>query len=97
MIPAIILMFSDLQMLPPTVRWVLLAIPFTHSILASKAAFLGNYTVVVGSIAYIAVFTVAVRYIAARIFSRERIITARFTSLSMRGLFYGRKERSSRS
>jgi len=97
MIPAIILMFSDLHMLPPTVRWVLLAIPFTHSILASKAAFLGNYTVAVGSIAYIAVFTVVVLYIAARIFSTERIITARFTSLSLRDLFRGKKERRSQT
>lgn len=83
-IPAIILMFSDISMLPPTVRLVLLAIPYTHSIIASKAAFLGNYTVVLQSIAYIAAFTVVVLYLAARIFSTERIITARFSSFSIR-------------
>jgi ABC-2 type transport system permease protein len=83
-IPAIILMFSDISMLPPTVRLILLAIPYTHSIIASKAAFLGNYAVVLRSIAYIAVFTVIVLYLAARIFSTERIITARFTSFSIR-------------
>jgi ABC-2 type transport system permease protein len=85
-LPAIILMFSDLQMLPQTVRWLLLVIPYTHSIIASKAAFLGNYGIVLRSIGYISVFTIVVLYIAARIFSTERIITARFTSFSLKDL-----------
>jgi hypothetical protein len=40
------------------------------------------------SIAYISVFTVVVLWIAARIFSTERIITARFTSFN-----FGRKKK----
>jgi len=85
-VPAIILMFTDLNMLPPAVRWVLLLIPYTHSIVASKATFLGNYLVVAKSIIYVSAFTVAVLYVAARIFSTERIITARISSISLRGL-----------
>ncbi|MFQ6052762.1 MAG: ABC transporter permease [Candidatus Bathyarchaeia archaeon] len=85
-IPAIILMFTDLEMLPSTVRWALLLIPYTHSIAASKAAFLGNYLAVSRSIVYIAAFTVAVLFVAARIFSTERIITARMRSFSLREL-----------
>ena len=85
-IPAIILMFTDLSMLPPAVRWILLVIPYTHSIVASKAAFLGNYAAVAGSIAYISVFTVVVLYVAARIFSTERVITARIRSFNLRDL-----------
>jgi len=85
-IPAIILMFTDLSMLPVAVRWALLLIPYTHSIVASKAAFMGNYLVIAGSIVYITAFTVAVLYLAARIFSTERIITARFSSFSLRDL-----------
>jgi ABC-2 type transport system permease protein len=57
----------------------MLAIPYTHTIIATKAAFLANYTVVVRSILFIGVWTVVVLYAAARIFSTERIITARFT------------------
>ncbi|MFQ6053925.1 MAG: ABC transporter permease, partial [Candidatus Bathyarchaeia archaeon] len=85
-IPAIILMFTDLSMLPRAVRWALLLIPYTHSITASKAVFLGHYASIAWSILYIVAFTVAVLYVAARIFSTERIITARFRSLSLRGL-----------
>jgi ABC-2 type transport system permease protein len=79
MIPAIILMFSDIDMLPQTVQWVLLVIPYTHSIIATKAAFLGDYFVVIRSIAFISVWTFVVLYVAAKIFSTERIITARFS------------------
>lgn len=85
-VPSIILMFTDLEMLPKAVQWPLLIIPYTHSLVASKAAFLGNYLLVVRSIAYISVFTIAVLYVAARIFSTERIITARISSMSLSSL-----------
>lgn len=78
MIPALVLMFSDIEMLPQTFQYILLVIPYTHSIIATKAAFLGNYFVVLRSIFFISIWTVAVLYIAAKIFSTERIITARF-------------------
>jgi ABC-2 type transport system permease protein len=83
-IPALILMFSDINMLPPAVQWVLLAIPYTHTMLATKAALLGDYWTVLRSIAYISVFTLVVLWVAARIFSTERIITSRFTNFSLR-------------
>ncbi|MBQ04321.1 hypothetical protein CL673_06390 [Candidatus Bathyarchaeota archaeon] len=86
MLPAIILMFSDLSMLPKAIQMILLMIPYTHSIIASKAAFIGNYTLVLRSIGYITAFTLVVLYIAARIFSTERIITARFTSFEIKKL-----------
>lgn len=89
-IPAIILMFTEIEMLPEAVRWVLLVIPYTHSIVASKAVFLGNYLVVIQSIAYISAFTVAVLYMAARIFSTERVITGRISSLRLRNLLRSR-------
>ena len=85
-IPAVILMFTDLSMLPDAVRWVLLVIPYTHSIVAAKAAFMGNYMVIARSIVYILAFTVVVLYLAARIFSTERIITARIRPQGIRGL-----------
>jgi ABC-2 type transport system permease protein len=78
-IPALVLMFSDIEMLPQAFQYLLLIIPYTHSIIATKAAFLGNYFVVLRSIFFISIWTIAVLYIAAKIFSTERIITARFT------------------
>lgn len=79
MIPALVLMFSDIEMLPQSFQYIMLVIPYTHSIIATKAAFLGDYFVVMRSIFFISIWTVAVLYIAARIFSTERIITAQFS------------------
>jgi ABC-2 type transport system permease protein len=78
MIPALVLMFSDIEMLPQLHQYILLIIPYTHTIIATKAVFLGNYFIVLRSIFFISIWTVTVLYIAAKIFSTERIITARF-------------------
>ena len=83
-LPSLGLMFADIEILPLAVQIVLYAIPYTHSILASKAAFTGDYFTMLTSIAYISVFTVAVLLITARIFATERIITARLTFKRLR-------------
>ncbi|MEM2129943.1 MAG: ABC transporter permease [Candidatus Bathyarchaeia archaeon] len=77
--PSLILMFTDIQMLPYPIQIVLYAIPYTHSIIATKAAFLGDYFTMLISIAYVSAFTIAVLYIAARIFTTEKIVTARIS------------------
>jgi len=84
-LPSLILMFADIEMLPPPLQIVLYAIPYTHAILASKAAFMGDYFTMLRSIAYISVFTIVVLYIAAKIFTTEKIVTARI-SFRKRGL-----------
>ncbi len=78
-IPSLVLMFADIEILPYPFQMVLYAIPYTHAILASKAAFMGDYFIMIRSIAYISVFTVAVLYIAAKIFTTEKIVTARIS------------------
>jgi len=91
MVPALVLMFSDIEMLPTSFQYILLAIPYTHTMIAAKAAFLGEYFVVVRSIFFIGIWTVALLYIAARIFSTERIITARFTFGDLGKIFKRKK------
>ena len=91
MVPALVLMFSNIEMLPLSFQYILLAIPYTHTMIAAKAAFLGEYFVVMRSILFISIWTVALLYIAARIFSTERIITARFTFGDI-GMIFKRKK-----
>lgn len=79
MIPSIFLMLADINILPMAVQMVLYAIPYTHSIIAAKAAFTGDYLTMLTSIAYISLFTVAILYIAAKIFTTERVVTARIS------------------
>ena len=92
MIPALVLMFSDIEMLPTSFQYLMLAIPYTHTMIATKAAFLGEYFIVMRSIFFISIWTVALLYIAARIFSTERIITARFTFGDLGKIFKRKKE-----
>jgi len=78
-IPSIFLMLADINILPIAVQMVLYAIPYTHSIIAAQAAFTGDYLTMLKSIAYISLFTVAVLYVAAKIFTTERVVTARIS------------------
>jgi ABC-2 type transport system permease protein len=75
--PMIFMMFTDIYALPFPLTIVLLAIPFTHPMLASKVAFTGDYLSAVIGIVYVSIFTVAVLYIAARLFATEKILTAK--------------------
>ncbi len=75
--PMLFSIFTDIYSLPFPLSIILLAIPFTHPILAANVAFTGNYLGAIGGIIYMTIFTVAVLYIAARLFGTEKILTAK--------------------
>ena len=75
--PMIFTMFTDIYALPFPLMIALFAIPFTHPMVAARAAFTGDYFTAVIGIVYVAIFTVVVLYIAARLFGTEKILTAR--------------------
>jgi len=75
--PMIFTMFTDIYSLPFPLMIVLFAIPFTHPMLAARAAFTGDHLTAIIGIVYVAIFTVVVLYIAARLFGTEKILTAR--------------------
>jgi len=85
-IPMVFSLFTDITTLPFPLSIILLAIPFTHPMLAANVAFTGNYLVAAGGIIYMALFTVGVLYIAARLFGTEKILTAKlkFKRFSLR-------------
>ena len=74
-IPMLFTMYSDIGSLPMSLRIILLAIPYTHPMLAARAAFTEDYTTAVFGIIYVSIFTVAILYIAAKIFTTEKILT----------------------
>ena len=84
--PMIFTMFTDITTLPFPLSIILLAIPFTHSMLAANVTFTGNYIGAIGGIVYMAIFTVVVLYIASRLFGTEKILTAKlkFKKFSLR-------------
>jgi ABC-2 type transport system permease protein len=77
LIPMFVLMFADLNTLPLGFQIVLLALPFTHPMLAARATITGDYLTPVLGIGYVTIFTVTILYIAARLFATEKILTAK--------------------
>ena len=76
-IPAMALMYIDINSMPSAIQMIFYAIPFSHPIIASKAVIMGDYTTVAFGIVYVAIFTVVIMYIASRLFSTEKILTAK--------------------
>ena len=82
-IPALALIYLDINTLPLALKAVLFAIPYSQPIIASKAIVLGDYATVIYGIIYVAAFTVVIMYIASRLFATEKILTAK---LKFKGL-----------
>jgi ABC-2 type transport system permease protein len=77
LIPMFVLMFADINSLPMGFRILLLALPFTHPMLAAQATITGDYFTAAWGIGYVAIFTLVILYLAARIFATEKILTMR--------------------
>jgi ABC-2 type transport system permease protein len=76
-IPSMALMYLDFNTLPLAVKMVLYAIPYSHPIIASQAIIMGDYTIVIFGIVYVALFTLVIMYIASRLFATEKILTSK--------------------
>jgi ABC-2 type transport system permease protein len=86
MVPALILMFSPVGALPAAMQAVVLAIPFSYPIIAAQALYTQQYLLIAIGVIYQAFFTAAVLALAARMFSTEKILTAK--------LEFGKKKRA---
>ena len=75
MISMFITMFKDFDTIPAVLRIFVFAIPFSHPMMAMRALMMDYYSLVIGGIAYTAVFTVVMVTVAVRIFSSDRLLT----------------------
>jgi len=91
-IPSLALMYLDVNAIPLALRILIYAIPYSHPIITSKAVIMGDYTIAVVGIAYVAAFTVAIMYFASRLFATEKILTAK---LKFKGLIRRREKTTS--
>jgi len=75
MIPYFISLFADMNSMSLPLKIFILAIPFSHPFLVPQHLYLGNWTMIIGGLAYmLAVFIILV-ISAARIFSSDKILT----------------------
>jgi ABC-2 type transport system permease protein len=75
LIPTFTIMLKDFDTIPAVLKVLVFAIPFSHPMMAMRALMLDNYSLVIGGIAYTAVFTVIMIVIAVRIFNSDRLLT----------------------
>jgi len=68
-------MFKDFDTIPVVLRIFVFAIPFSHPMMAMRALMMDDYSLVIGGIAYTAVFTVIMITVAVRIFNSDRLLT----------------------
>lgn len=97
MIPYFLTLFVDIQSASPAVRWLVLAIPFSHPFLAAPNLFFGDYRSVLLGIAYELAWFVAFAWIAARVFASDRILTLKLAGPRLRGLPFQRRRAGERS
>jgi len=84
-IPAMALMYLDINTLPLAVKIIFYAIPYSHPIIASKAVVMSDYTTVIFGIIYVAAFTIIIMYIASRLFATEKFLTAKLKFKGLKG------------
>lgn len=87
-IPSLLLMYLDVNALPLALKIFIYAVPFSHPIIAAKAVTMGDHLTALIGIAYVAAFTIAIMYVASRLFATEKILTAK---LRFKGLRKRRK------
>jgi ABC-2 type transport system permease protein len=75
MISMFITIFKDFDTLPAVLRILAFAIPFSHPMMAMRSLMMDNYWLVIGGIAYNAVFTAIMIAVAVRIFNSDRLLT----------------------
>jgi ABC-2 type transport system permease protein len=85
MISMFITMFKDFDTVPVALRILVFAIPFSHPMMAMRALMLDNYPLVIGGIAYTAVFTIIMIVVAVRIFNSDRLLTGSVRKRAARG------------
>ena len=71
------LIYLDVNTLPIALKAILFAVPFSQPVIASKAVIIGDYLTAGLGIIYVTAFTIAVMYIASRLFATEKILTAK--------------------
>lgn len=92
-IPFMASMFVDISKLPGAVKYLLYAIPFTHTFMASDCVIFGKTDLYVFGLVYQIIALVVCMTIAIRIFTSDKIFTAS-ESVSAKGLFGKKKKQA---
>lgn len=96
MIPYILSMVVDIKTVSPVLRYLVYAIPFTHTFMASENVMFGNYSLYTGGLIYQLILLAICMTFALKIFMSDRIFTmsigGKKKTPSRSGSFFGKKK-----
>lgn len=75
MVPYMLSLFLDIKTLSPVFRYIVYAIPFTHTFMASENVMFGNMTVFWGGLVYQLIILIVCMTFAIRVFTSDKIFT----------------------
>lgn len=75
MISYLLAMVVDIRTLSPVIKYIVYAIPFTHTFMASENVMFGNYSLYAGGLIYQIVLLVVCMTVALKIFMSDKIFT----------------------
>lgn len=84
MIPYILSMVMDIKTATPVLKYLVYAIPFSHSFMASENAMFGNTTLYIGGLIYQIIILIICISAALKIFMSDRIFTMSIGGVHMR-------------
>lgn len=79
LIPYLLTMLMDISSLSPVLRFLIYAIPFTHTFVAAPNILMDKYILVVYGNLYLLVVVIVGIYLASKLFSSEKILTMRLS------------------
>jgi len=95
MVPYFVTMFIDVKTASPVIKYVTMAIPFTHSFIANQNVMFGDYTTYFIGLAYQFVLLCVCMFLALKLFMSDRIFTLTLGGGKKRsGGLFGKKQTS---
>lgn len=95
MVPYFVTMFIDVKTASPVIKYVTMAIPFTHSFIANQNVMFGDYTTYFIGLAYQFVLLCVCMFLALKLFMSDRIFTLTLGGGKKRsGGLFGKKQPS---
>ncbi|MBR7007181.1 MAG: ABC transporter permease [Ruminococcus sp.] len=93
MVPYFVTMFIDVKTASPVIKYVTMAIPFTHSFIANQNVMFGDYTTYFIGLAYQFVLLCVCMFLALRLFMSDKIFTLTLGGKKKKsGGLFGKKE-----
>ena len=74
-IPYLLSLMLDIKTLSPVLRFIVYAIPFTHTFMASENIMFGNMTIYWGGLIYQIIVLIVCMSFAIRVFTSDKIFT----------------------